>query len=159
MLSNTNIFNPMAPKVCNITIIPILQECLKPGVSLSPGFTCKSLNTHSKTNISNPIASKVCNCTNITNNTNSSEVFGPGVGLSSKTFGEFVKLDILVQFHTFEAMGLEILVLLCVFRLLHVKPRLRLTPGFKNSWRICIICNIGTVAHFGGHGIENIGFA
>ena len=66
--------------------------------------------TIKKTNISNPIASKVWNCTNFTNFTNSPKVFGAGVGLSSKTSGELVKLVILVQFHTFIGTGLEILV-------------------------------------------------
>ena len=70
-----------------------------------------------------------------------------------------ILIRLLIQLHTFEAMGLEILVLLRVFRLLHVKPGLRLTPGLKNSWRICIIDNIGKVARFWGHGIEDIGSA
>jgi hypothetical protein len=65
-----------------------------------------------------------------------------------KTFGEFVLLVILVQLHTFEAMGLKILVLLCVCMPLHAKPGLELTPGLKNLWRIGIIGNIGAVAHF-----------
>ena len=104
---------------------------MKPGVSLSTGFTCKSLNTHSKTNISNPIVSKVCNCTNITNNTNSPQVLELRPTPGPKTSGEFVLLVILIQFHIFEPMGLEILVLLCVFNLLHVKPGLRPTPGPK----------------------------
>ena len=49
------------------------------------GFIYKSLQTHSKTNICNPMASEVCKCTNITNNTDTPEVFGPGVALSPET--------------------------------------------------------------------------
>ena len=68
----------------------------------------------------------------MTNFTNSPEVFGPGVGLSSKTFGEFVKFAILVQFHTFEAMGLEMLVLQYVCKLLHIiTPKTKGKPIFS----------------------------
>ena len=98
-------------------------------------------------------------CINFTIFTNSLKVLELRPIPGSKTYGEFVKFVILLQFHTFETMGLEIFVLLRVFRFLHVKPGLRLTPGIENSKRICIIFNIDTVAHFWGHGIENIGFA
>ena len=69
----------------------------------------------------NPMASKMRNYANITNNTNSPGVLKPEVGLSPKTLWEWVLLAILVQFHTLEAIGLKMLVVLGFWIALHAK--------------------------------------
>ena len=75
----------------------------------------------------------------MTNFTNSPKVLELRPIPGPKTYGELVKFVILIQFHTFEAMGLEILVLLYVFTLLHVKSGLRPTPGPKTSGEFLVL--------------------